>query len=100
MSPSCIGGNGYAINFIDEFSGYPVVKFKKYKTQALQAFKEYVALPKILRTDNETEYKNNDVKKLCISDNIAREFTVHATNGQNGVAEGFNRTVLEAADAF
>ena len=58
VSPSSIGGNRYVISFIDEFSGYAVVKFMKYKTQALQTFKEYVAQygrSKILRTDNGTE---------------------------------------------
>ena len=59
VSPSSTGGNRYAISFIDKFSGYAVVKFMKYKTQALQTFKEYVARygrPKILRADNGTEY--------------------------------------------
>ena len=72
----------------------------KYKTQALQTFKEYVAQygrPIILRTDNGTEYKNKAFKKLCISNEIACEFTVPETPKQNGVAERFNRTVAEAA---
>ena len=100
VSPSSIGGNRYAISFIDEFSGYAVVKFMKYKTQALQTFKEYVAQygrPKILRTDNGTDYKNKAFKKFCISKEIAREFTVPETPEQKGVAERFNRTVVEAA---
>ena len=29
VSPSSIGGNRYAFSFIDEFSGYAVVKFMK-----------------------------------------------------------------------
>ena len=72
----------------------------KYKTQALQTFKEYVAQygrPKILRTDNGTEYKNKTFKKFCRSKEIAREFTVPETPEQNCVAERFNRTVVEAA---
>ena len=75
----------------------------KYKTQALQIFKEYVAQygrPKILRTDNGTEYKNKAFKKFCISKEIAREFTVPETPEQNGVAKRFNRTVVEAARCF
>ena len=50
VSPSSIGGSRYAISFIDEFSGYAVVKIMKYKTLALQTFEEYIAqygLPKI-----------------------------------------------------
>ena len=48
-------------------------------------------------TDNGTEYKNKAFKKFCISKEIAREFTVLETPEQNGVAERFNRTVVEAA---
>ena len=66
----------------------------------MQTFKEYVAQygqPRIFRNDNGTEYKNKAFKKLCISNEIAREFTVPETHEQNGVAERFNRTVVEAA---
>ena len=100
VSPSSIGGTRYAISFIDEFSGYAVVKFMKYEMQALQAFKEYIAQygrPKILRTDNGTEYKNKTFKKFCKSKEITREFTVPEKPDQNGVAERFNRTAVEAA---
>ena len=72
----------------------------KYKAQALQSLKEYVAQygrPKILRTDNGTEYKNKALKNFCISKEIARENTVTETPLQNGVSERFNRTVVEAA---
>ena len=100
VSPSSIGGNRYAIIFIDDFSGYAVVKFMKYETQALQTFKEFVAQygrPKVLRTDNGTEYKNKAFKKFCMSKEIALEFTVPETPEKNGVAERFNRTVVEAS---
>ena len=58
LFPSSIGGSRCAICLIDEFSGYVVVKFTKYKTQPLKTFKEYVAQYvrlKILRTDNGNE---------------------------------------------
>ena len=100
VSPSSIGGNRYAISFIDEFSGNAIVKSMKYKTQALQTFKQYVAQygrPKLLRTDNGTEYKNKAFKKFCISKKIACEFAVPETPEQNSVAERFNRTEVEAA---
>ena len=98
--PSSIGDNRYAITFIDKFSGYAVVKFMQYNTQALQTFNEYVAQygrPRIWRTDNGTDYKNKAFKKFCMSNEIAPEFTFPETPEQNGVAERFNRTVVEAA---
>ena len=64
-----------------------------------QAFEEYVAQygpPKFLRTDNGTEYKKSP-EKFCLSKEIAHQFTVPETPDQNGVAERFNRTVVEAA---
>ena len=70
------------------------------KTQALQTFEDYVAQngrPKILRMDNGTEFKNKAFKKFCISKDIALIFTVLETIEQNGSAERFNRTVVEAA---
>ena len=100
VSPSNKSGNRYAISFIDEVSGYAVLKLMKYKTQTLQTIKEYVAQygrPKILQTDNGREYKNKVFKKFCISKEIAREYTVPETIEQNGVAERFNRTVVKAA---
>ena len=43
VSPSSIGCSRYEIRFTDEFSGYVVVKFIKYKLKALQTFKKCVA---------------------------------------------------------
>ena len=66
----------------------------------MQTFKEYDAQyrqPKILRTDNETECKNKAFKNFYISKEISREYTVPGTPKQNGVAERFHRTVVEAA---
>ena len=74
VSPSSIGGNRYAISFIDEFSGYAIVNFMKYQTQALQTFNEYVGQhgrSNILRTENLTQYKNKGFKNFCISKEIA-----------------------------
>ena len=72
----------------------------KYKTQATQTLKEFVAQygrPKILRADKGTEYKNKAFQKFFISKEFSREYTVPETTKQNGVAERFNRTVVEAA---
>ena len=70
----------------------------RHKNQALQKFKEYIAengTPRILRSDNGTEYTNNSFKQFCTNNKIKREYTVHETPEQNGVAERYNRTVVE-----
>ncbi|GJZ51800.1 putative ribonuclease H-like domain-containing protein, partial [Tanacetum coccineum] len=52
---------------------------------------------KIIRYDNGTEFKNNDMNQLCGMKGIKREFIVARTPQQNGVAERKNRTLIEAA---
>ncbi|GJT72310.1 retrovirus-related pol polyprotein from transposon TNT 1-94 [Tanacetum coccineum] len=52
---------------------------------------------KIIRCDNRTEFKNNDMNQFCGMKGIKREFSVAKTLKQNGVAERKNRTLIEAA---
>ncbi|GJS55185.1 ribonuclease H-like domain-containing protein [Tanacetum coccineum] len=52
---------------------------------------------KIIRCDNGTEFKNNDINQFCGMKGIKREFSVARTPQQNGVAERKNRTLIEAA---
>nr|GEV87158.1 hypothetical protein [Tanacetum cinerariifolium] len=52
---------------------------------------------KIIRSDNGTELKNNDLNQFCRMKGIKREFSVSRTPQQNGIAERKNRTLIEAA---
>nr|GEW01732.1 hypothetical protein [Tanacetum cinerariifolium] len=52
---------------------------------------------KIIRSDNGTEFKNNDLNQFCGMKGIKREFSVPRTPQQNGIAERKNRTLIEAA---
>ncbi|GJU65077.1 putative ribonuclease H-like domain-containing protein [Tanacetum coccineum] len=52
---------------------------------------------KIIRCDNRTEFKNNDMNQFCGMKGIKREFSVSKTLQQNGVTERKNRTLIEAA---
>ena len=88
----------YAVSFIDEYTKYAVVKYMSNKSQVLDKFKEYVAengTPRTLRTDNGAEYTSNKFKEFCRDSKIKQEFTVPETPRQNGVAERFNRTIVE-----
>ncbi|GKD72901.1 putative ribonuclease H-like domain-containing protein [Tanacetum coccineum] len=51
---------------------------------------------KIIKCDNGTEFKNNDMNQFCGMKGIKREFSVARTPQQNGVAERKNRTLTEA----
>nr|GEY32150.1 putative ribonuclease H-like domain-containing protein [Tanacetum cinerariifolium] len=52
---------------------------------------------KIIRSDNGTEFKNNDLNQFCGMKGIKREFSVPRTPQQNRIAERKNRTLIEAA---
>nr|GEW47089.1 putative reverse transcriptase, RNA-dependent DNA polymerase [Tanacetum cinerariifolium] len=52
---------------------------------------------KIIRSDNRTEFKNNDLNQFCGMKGIKREFSVSRTTQQNGIAERKNRTLIKAA---
>ena len=93
-----LNGSRYAITFVDEYSKYSVVKFMSKKSEALEKFKEYVAesgSPRRLRTDNGAEYTAKKFTDYCRDSKIKQEYTVPETPQQNGVAERFNRTLVE-----
>lgn len=50
---------------------------------------------KIIRTDNGLEFLNENFNKMCQQARIQRHLTVPYTSQQNGLAERFNRTILE-----
>nr|GEV75916.1 ribonuclease H-like domain-containing protein [Tanacetum cinerariifolium] len=52
---------------------------------------------KVIRSDNGTEFKNNDLNQFCGIKGIKREFSVPRTPQQNGIAERKNKTLIEAA---
>ncbi|GJT03311.1 putative ribonuclease H-like domain-containing protein [Tanacetum coccineum] len=52
---------------------------------------------KVIRCDNGTEFKNNDLNQFCGMKGIKRKFSVARTPQQNRVAERKNRTLIEAA---
>nr|GEY91637.1 hypothetical protein [Tanacetum cinerariifolium] len=52
---------------------------------------------KIIRSDNETEFKNQDLNQFCGMKGIKREFSVARTPQQNDIAKRKNRTLIEAA---
>lgn len=105
METLSIGKARYILTFIDDFSKRAFVYFLKSKSEAFETFlefKNYVENQaeckiKIVRTDNGTEYVNNRFESLFKSAGIKHQLTAPYTPQQNGVAERFNRTVIEKA---
>ncbi|GJR52096.1 ribonuclease H-like domain-containing protein [Tanacetum coccineum] len=52
---------------------------------------------KIIKCDNETEFKNKEMNQFCEMKGIKREFSVARTPQQNRVAERKNKRLIEAA---
>lgn len=52
---------------------------------------------KTLRTDNGTEYVNTELEEYLTEAGIQHQTTIAYTPQQNGVAERYNRTVVEKA---
>nr|GFB36425.1 ribonuclease H-like domain-containing protein [Tanacetum cinerariifolium] len=52
---------------------------------------------KVIRCDNETEFKNREMNHFCEMKSILRQFSVARTPQQNGVAERRIRTLIEAS---
>ena len=80
----------------------------KNKDEVFSKFKEFKALIenhtekkiKTIRSDNGGEFTSNEFKELCKESGIKRESSTPYNPQQNGVAEGKNRTIMEAAKAM
>lgn len=105
METLSIGKAKYIMTFIDDHSKKAFVYFLKYKSEAYDKFvefKNYVETQterkiKILRTDNGTEYINHQFDRSFKLAGIEHQLTAPYTPQQNGVAERFNRTMIERA---
>ena len=77
----------------------------KEKSEAFERIKDYVSLvenqlgrsPKFLRFDSGSEYINDKVRSFCASKGIEIQFTAPYSHEQHGIAERFNRTLIELA---
>nr|GEX22284.1 hypothetical protein [Tanacetum cinerariifolium] len=52
---------------------------------------------KVIKSDNGTEFKNNDLNQFCGMKGMKSEFSIPRTPQQNGIAERKNTTLIDAA---
>lgn len=99
------GGYRYFITFIDDNTHHCWVYFLHHKSEAYRCFREWKAMVeletglklKVFRTDNGGEYTSDQFEDYLRNLGIIHETTVPHTPQQNGVAERFNRTIVERA---
>lgn len=105
MEVSSLGKAKYFLTFTDDFSRKVFVYPIKNKSETLDKFKDFRNLVekqtgksiKILRSDNGTEYINQDFDKYMKASGIRHQTTNPYTSEQNGLAERMNRTLIERA---
>ncbi|GJU80608.1 putative ribonuclease H-like domain-containing protein [Tanacetum coccineum] len=105
VSIRSINKKSYCLVVTDDFSRFSWVFFLATKDETPEILKNFITgienqldhKVKIIRCDNETEFKNRIMNEFCEMKGIRREFSVARTPRQNGVAERKNRTLIEAA---
>ena len=94
---------GGAVTFIDDCTRYIWVYLLKRKSDVFKCLKTWKSLVenssgkrlKMLRTDNGGEYTSSEFEEFLRSEGIRHERTIPKTPEQNGVAERWNRTLVE-----
>nr|GEY44864.1 putative ribonuclease H-like domain-containing protein [Tanacetum cinerariifolium] len=95
----------YCLVITDDYSRFTWVFFLATKDETSPILKTFITglenqlslKVKVIRSDNETEFKNFDLNQFCELKGIKKEFSVPRTPQQNGIAEKKNMTVIEAA---
>nr|GEU31801.1 putative ribonuclease H-like domain-containing protein [Tanacetum cinerariifolium] len=95
----------YCLVVTDDFSRFSWVFFLATKDETNEILNKFITgienlinlKVKVIRCDNETEFKNRVMNQFCEMKGIKREYSVARTPQQNRVAERKNRTLIEAA---
>nr|GEV90388.1 Gag-Pol polyprotein [Tanacetum cinerariifolium] len=105
MRIASINGKRYVMVIVDDYSRYTWVHFLRSKDEAPEVIKTFLKRITVLlqspviiiRTDNDTEFKNQVLKEYFDSVGISHQMSSVQTPQQNGVVERRNRTLVEAA---
>lgn len=100
-----LGGARYFLLLKDDYSHYRYVFFLRQKSEVAGKVIAFIKLlqtqtlhkVKIFRSDNGTEFVNNELSQYFERKGILHQRTVPYTPEQNGCCERENRTVMEAA---
>nr|GEV46854.1 hypothetical protein [Tanacetum cinerariifolium] len=95
----------YCLVVTDDYSGFSWVFFLATKNETSPILNTFITgienqlslKVKIIRSDNETKFKNQDLNQFCGMKGIKREFSVARTLQQNDIAKRKSRTLIKAA---
>ena len=107
MPTPSVNGAKYILTFIDDATRYVTTYFIDNKSDTFDRFRTFKAFAetqsgrklKILRSDGGGEYVNTEMREFLIKHGIHHEMTTPDTPQQNGVAERYNRTLMESIRA-
>nr|GEU79091.1 putative ribonuclease H-like domain-containing protein [Tanacetum cinerariifolium] len=94
----------YCLVVTDDYSRFTWILFLATKDETSGILKSFITgienlvdhKVKVIKCDNETEFKNREMNQFCEMKGILRQFSVARTSQQNKVAERRNRTLIEA----
>nr|GEX19077.1 hypothetical protein [Tanacetum cinerariifolium] len=95
----------YCLVVMDDYSRFTWVFFLVTKDETSGILKSIITRienlvdhkVKVIRYDNETEFKNREINQFCEMKGILRQFSVARTPQQNRVSEKRNKILIEAA---
>nr|GEX99935.1 hypothetical protein [Tanacetum cinerariifolium] len=95
----------YYLVITDDYSRFTWVFFLATKDETSPILKTFITglenqvslKIKVIKSDNGTKFKNNDLNQFCGMKGIKREFSIPRTPQQNGIAGRKNKTLIEAA---
>ena len=103
IKPTSLGGNRYFVSFIDDFSRKSWVFLMKEKREVFSKFQQFKTMAETqsgeklstLRSDNGGEYTGKDFSEFCKDQGVIHVYSSPYSPNQNGVAERFNRTMID-----
>ena len=103
-----IGGKKYFLIFVDDFSRYTMIYLLSSKDEVASKLRDFVIstsnkfnkMVKTIRSDNGTEYVNQEVINFLKEKGVKHQLTVPYSSPQNGVAERKNRSLVEMTRAM
>lgn len=106
--PLSIGKSRYFVTFIDEYSRKAWVFPMKKKSHVTDLFIDWCRRQQrqsgevvhFLFTDNGGEYMNKKLKRFCNQEGIEHDSSIPYNKQSNGLAERFNRTIVEKAHSM
>nr|GEZ00211.1 putative ribonuclease H-like domain-containing protein [Tanacetum cinerariifolium] len=104
-SVSSLNHKWYCLVVTDDFSRFTLTFFLKTKDETSGILRNFITeienlkdlKVKIIRCDNEGEFRNKEMNDFCSRKGIKREFSNARTPQKNGVVERRNRTLREVA---